>query len=44
MTVCNNLAWSLQAWRHAKRGRPKMSAKLLKVLGQQRPDLAAVSR
>lgn len=33
----------LQAWRHTKRGRPKMSAKLLRVLSQLRPDLKAVA-
>jgi hypothetical protein len=43
MAVCDDLSYFSQAWRHAKHGRPKMSAKLLRVLGQQRPDLAAVS-
>ena len=32
-----------QVWRHARKGRPKMSAKLLSVLRQQRPDLAAIA-
>ena len=43
VAVCQSDVWPSQAWRHAKRGRPKMSAKLLRVLGLQRPDLAEVT-
>ncbi len=32
-----------QAWRRTKKGRPKMSVKLLAALRDTRPDLAAVA-
>jgi histone arginine demethylase JMJD6 len=46
VAVTHNYASSANfadVWRHAKKGRPKMSAKWLAALRQELPDLAAVA-